>query len=123
MAGESAPDEQRQISAARDRAARAAGAATRRREYLRMDPWNSMRKLTTARIAIGRTGGSMLTEERLNFLLAHARARDAVLAAFDAVALANEVSCIVPRPPIILDSAARDRAEYLQRPDLGRQLS
>ncbi len=88
-----------------------------------MDPWNSMRKLTTARIAIGRTGGSMLTGERLDFLFAHARARDAVLAPFDAVALAAELAHTVSDPPLILDSAARDRAEYLQRPDLGRQLS
>jgi ethanolamine ammonia-lyase small subunit len=88
-----------------------------------MDPWASMRKLTTARIAIGRTGGSMLTAERLDFLLAHARARDAVLAPFDPVALASELSELAPRAPLILESAARDRAEYLQRPDLGRQLS
>ncbi len=82
-----------------------------------------MRKLTTARIAIGRTGGSMLTVERLDFLLAHARARDAVLAPFDAEALANDLHPIIGMQPLVLDSAAHDRAEYLQRPDLGRQLS
>jgi len=82
-----------------------------------------MRKLTSARIAIGRTGGSMLTAERLDFLLAHALARDAVMAPFDEAALAQELNAITGCPPLILNSAAHDRAEYLQRPDLGRQLS
>jgi len=65
----------------------------------------------------------MLTAERLDFLLAHARARDAVLAHFDAGALADELRSMTRRPPLLLESAAHDRAEYLQRPDLGRQLS
>lgn len=86
------------------------------------DPWHPLRRLTAARIALGRTGGSVLTREQLDFRLAHARARDAVLAPFDPEALAarlrskNEIVHVV-------ESAARDRREYLQRPDLGRLLA
>ncbi len=88
-----------------------------------MDSWNALRNLTTARIAIGRTGGSLLTRERLAFHLAHARARDAVLAPFDADALAANLRHALGLPVLSLSSAAADRAAYLQRPDLGRRLS
>ena len=86
------------------------------------DPWHPLRQVTAARIALGRTGGSLPTREALDFRLAHARARDAVLSPFDAEALASEL-----RTPgievIVVESAARDRAEFLQRPDLGRCLA
>jgi len=88
-----------------------------------LDPWTALRKLTPARIAVGRTGGSLLTSQRLDFLLAHARARDAVLAAFDPYGLAFDLQSALSHPALVLKSAARDRTEYLQRPDLGRQLS
>jgi ethanolamine ammonia-lyase small subunit len=55
----------------------------------------------------------------LAFQLAHARARDAVHAALDVDALKHALG----RPSIVVDSAAPDRAAYLQNPDLGRRLS
>jgi ethanolamine ammonia-lyase small subunit len=54
----------------------------------------------------------------LDFQLAHARARDAVHYPLDSGALVRELG-----GGIVVKSAARDRAEYLRRPDLGRQLS
>ncbi len=81
------------------------------------DPWVDLRRRTVARIALGRAGGSQPTREQLEFRLAHARARDAVLAAFDAPGLAARLGGLA------VESAAAGRAEYLQRPDLGRLLA
>jgi ethanolamine ammonia-lyase small subunit len=87
-----------------------------------MDPWSQLRRLTNARIALGRTGGSLPTRERLDFQLAHARARDAVLSPFDPEALAKRLR-LLSEPVLVLHSGAADRAEYLRRPDLGRRLA
>jgi len=86
------------------------------------DPWNPLRKLTAARIAIGRCGGSLPTGEVLDFRLAHARARDAVLSPFAPEALAGKLRGLGPEV-VVVESAARDRAEFLQRPDAGRRLA
>lgn len=80
------------------------------------NPWAGLRELTAARIALGRCGHSLPTRELLAFQLAHARARDAVHRPLDAASLAIG-------PTIALKSAAPDRATYLRRPDLGRQLT
>lgn len=85
-----------------------------------LDPWARLRRATTARIALGRTGDSLPTSRLLEFGLAHARARDAVHAKLDAARLAMELG--EPRPPIVC-SQAQGRQTYLQRPDLGRKLS
>jgi ethanolamine ammonia-lyase small subunit len=86
------------------------------------DPWSHLRRHTDARIALGRSGGSVPTGAQLSFALDHALARDAVHAPFDADALAVELGALSAET-IVLGSAARDRATYLQRPDLGRKLS
>lgn len=86
------------------------------------DAWVHLRRHTAARIALGRTGGSLPTSEQLAFALDHALARDAVHAPFDAAALATELDALHPGA-LALESAAPDRATYLQRPDLGRRLS
>jgi ethanolamine ammonia-lyase small subunit len=80
------------------------------------NPWTGLRELTAARIALGRCGHSLPTRELLAFQLAHARARDAVHRPLDARSLAIH-------PAVVLASAAPDRATYLRRPDLGRQLN
>lgn len=86
------------------------------------DPWHPLRTQTAARIALGRSGGSLPTREQLDFRLAHARARDAVLSPFDPDALGAKLHAL-GEPTLIVESAARDRAEFLQRPDLGRRLA
>jgi ethanolamine ammonia-lyase small subunit len=85
------------------------------------DPWENLKSLTSARIALGRSGGSLPTRELLDFSLAHARARDAVLAPFDRAGLAGEITKLGPKS-IVLSSAARSRDEYLQFPQQGRTL-
>jgi ethanolamine ammonia-lyase small subunit len=80
-----------------------------------------LRDFTSARVALGRTGGSLPTRELLELQLAHARARDAVHAKLDTRALALDLQPITGLC-LFLSSAAPDRLTYLQRPDLGRRL-
>lgn len=86
------------------------------------DPWTGLRRFTAARIALGRSGGSQRTDTVLDFRLAHARARDAVLAPFDDEALLTALVNYA-LPAYRLGSAVDDRRAYLLRPDLGRRLS
>lgn len=85
------------------------------------DPWSALRRHTSARIALGRAGGSLPTGEVLSFTAAHAAARDAVHSALDESALAGDLAG-VGLSIVNVASAAHDRATYLQRPDLGRRL-
>jgi ethanolamine ammonia-lyase small subunit len=86
------------------------------------NPWLELRRLTPARIALGRTGTSMPTGAQLDFQFAHAQARDAVHLPFDHAGLGAQLS-ERGRESVLLHSAATDRNSYLQRPDLGRKLS
>ncbi|KAA6458814.1 ethanolamine ammonia-lyase subunit EutC [Acidobacteria bacterium AB60] len=81
-----------------------------------------LRALTTARVGLERTGVSQRTQDVLAFQLSHAQARDAVHARLDAGAVAERMAKITGGPVLGLRSEARDRAEYLQRPDRGRRL-
>ncbi|PFG26258.1 Ethanolamine ammonia-lyase light chain [Pseudomonas fluorescens] len=86
------------------------------------NPWLELRRLTPARIALGRTGTSIPTSAQLDFQFAHAQARDAVHLPFDHAGLSRQLA-ERGRDSLLLHSAATDRHSYLQRPDLGRRLS
>ncbi|MNF44828.1 Ethanolamine ammonia-lyase light chain [compost metagenome] len=86
------------------------------------NPWQQLRNLTPARIALGRAGTSMPTRAQLDFQFAHAQARDAVHLPFNHAALAAGLAS-QQRQSLLLHSAAKDRDTYLQRPDQGRRLS
>lgn len=88
---------------------------------VRPNPWTALRRLTPARIALGRAGASLPTAEVLAFGLAHAQARDAVHVPLDADALEAEAQA-AGWPTLRAHSQAADRATYLLRPDLGRRL-
>jgi ethanolamine ammonia-lyase small subunit len=80
-----------------------------------------LRELTPARVGLGRTGAGLPTDALLAFTLDHARARDAVHAAFDTAALISGLrECGLV--PVQLSSRAQIRRDYLRRPDLGRML-
>jgi ethanolamine ammonia-lyase small subunit len=83
------------------------------------DPFRALRAATPARIGLGRAGQGLPTAAMLEFQLAHARARDAVHAALDVPRLQADIAL----PTVVVDSAATDRAVYLQNPDLGRRLA
>jgi ethanolamine ammonia-lyase small subunit len=80
-----------------------------------------LRALTPARVALGRSGASLPTEALLAFTLDHARARDAVHAAFDAAGLIAGLGEL-GLGAIEVCSRAASRQDYLRRPDLGRTL-
>jgi ethanolamine ammonia-lyase small subunit len=85
-------------------------------------PWlTRLRQLTPARVGLGRSGASLPTDALLDFTLDHARARDAVHAAFDVEALRAGLNGLGLQP-IEVSSRAHDRRDYLRRPDLGRVL-
>jgi len=80
-----------------------------------------LRDLTPARVGLGRAGASMPTQALLAFTLDHARARDAVHAAFDAAAIVRGLHDL-GLEALDVASRAGNRKDYLRRPDLGRML-
>jgi ethanolamine ammonia-lyase small subunit len=80
-----------------------------------------LRELTPARVALGRAGASLPTKALLEFTLDHARARDAVHAAFDPQALIAALGDL-GLEACDVKSRAGSRGDYLRRPDLGRRL-
>lgn len=85
------------------------------------NPWAALKRFTSARIALGRTGTSLPTGPHLEFQLAHARARNAVHHALNSGALADTLRQD-GLEVIEIHSAAATRPVYLQRPDKGRML-
>ncbi|RVT98901.1 ethanolamine ammonia-lyase subunit EutC [Rhodovarius crocodyli] len=79
---------------------------------------SSLRRFTSARVGLGRVGTAQPSGAQLAFNAAHAAARDAVWSLLDTQALV----AALPGPVLRVRSQARDRREYLLRPDLGRKL-
>lgn len=84
-------------------------------------PLDALRELTPARVGLGRSGASLPTDALLAFTLDHARARDAVHAAFDGPRLVAELAGLGLDVSDVA-SQVPDRRDYLRRPDLGRVL-
>lgn len=85
------------------------------------ESWSTLSQWTSARIAMGRVGASLPTAPLLDFNMDHARARDAVHAALNVEAL-TDLFLQHGFHTIRACSQARNRSEYLRRPDLGRRL-
>jgi ethanolamine ammonia-lyase small subunit len=83
--------------------------------------WSAMRRLTAARIGLRRAGASLATAPLLDFKLAHAQARDAVLEPLDAARLADQLADL--GEVVTVASTAGDQRTFLMRPDLGRRLA
>ncbi|QBJ95604.1 ethanolamine ammonia-lyase subunit EutC [Rhodococcus sp. ABRD24] len=82
--------------------------------------WEDLRRSTQARIGLGRAGDALPTDRVLELRAAHAAARDAVHDPLDAEAFAARVAAVGLGEPVLVRSRARNRGEYLRRPDLGR---
>jgi len=81
------------------------------------DDWLArIRRRTPARIMTSRYGGAYSTGSLLALRQAHAAAKDAVLAEVD-------LSTLLPPGSFTASTLARDKQEYLLRPDLGRRLN
>lgn len=94
------------------------------------DPWHALRRLTQARIGLGRAGVGLPTSALLEFQLDHACARDAVWSPWDVASFASVLQSAPtavaqdgrPREVLVVQSQVRDRSEYLKAPHLGRRL-
>ena len=86
------------------------------------DAWAELRRITSARVGLPRSGASIATGPVLELRLAHARARDAVHDALDVVRLDAELGGF-GLEVLQVESRATDRQSYLMRPDLGRALA
>ncbi|HVV54272.1 MAG TPA: ethanolamine ammonia-lyase light chain EutC, partial [Mucilaginibacter sp.] len=90
-------------------------------EHAADEQFDPLKEFTAARIGLGRTGASIPVRQSLAFNLAHAHARDAVYSELDRDKLHEELNQF-GLPMLQLHSKAAYREQYLQRPDLGRQL-
>lgn len=84
-------------------------------------PWTEWRGVTPARLALGRAGAGLPTDEVLRFGWAHAMARDAIHAALDVPKLETALHAQGWTTAHVRSHAA-DRTTYLRRPDLGRMI-
>jgi ethanolamine ammonia-lyase small subunit len=83
---------------------------------------STLRRHTSARVGLRTAGTSLATTEILDLNLSLAEARDAIHASLSTASLLPQLNTR-GWTPVLLKSAAKDRQEYLRRPDLGRQLS
>ncbi|WP_423228163.1 ethanolamine ammonia-lyase subunit EutC [Rhodococcoides navarretei] len=83
--------------------------------------WGELRAMTQSRIGLGRIGDSLPTTRVLEFRSAHAAARDAVHMPLEVEEFVARVEQVGLGSPSVVTSLATSRAEYLRRPDLGRQ--
>jgi ethanolamine ammonia-lyase small subunit len=81
-----------------------------------------LKRYTPARVGLGREGVSLRTRDWLAFSLDCANAADAVRRPFDPEKVARELEAGGVRA-LMAESRARDKEEFLTRPDLGRSLS
>ncbi|MFD1482587.1 ethanolamine ammonia-lyase subunit EutC [Paracoccus nototheniae] len=85
----------------------------------RPDLYRRLSALTPARLRLEAGAGPTRLSDLLAFQQDHAAARDAIHAEVDWGRLARDLA---PLPVLRVASRAPDRATYLRRPDLGRQL-
>lgn len=92
-----------------------------KQEIEKQDATQLLKAFTPARVGLGRVGHAMPLKAFQEFKLAHAHARDAVYSELNVEDLALDLQQF-DLPILHLHSAAAYREQYLQRPDLGRQL-
>lgn len=81
-----------------------------------------VRERTPARLLLGRAGAAYTTATQIRLRHDHAAARDAVMREFDA-RRDFEAQFATRHDLFFISTKARSKAEYLMRPDLGREFS
>ena len=89
--------------------------------YIEHDPWSDLKRFTDARIALGRTGCSVLTDDYLQFSLAHALARDTIYMPFESDKVGERLHGL-GLDTLEVSSRATSRSVFLRQPDMGRRL-
>ena len=89
---------------------------------IKKDSWQHLKNHTPARIAIGRVGQSIPTQEVLNFGLSHALAKDAIYTELDVDSIASKLT-EKGYSSVELKSLADSKKDYLMNPNLGRRLN
>ncbi len=90
--------------------------------FLQKDPWENLRPLSKARIALGNSGGSLPTKEVLSFQEDHAFTKDAIYSELKIEELKEKLEEF-GLPVYQFETKVGDRNEYLKRPDLGKKLA
>lgn len=86
------------------------------------DPWQFLKEFTHARIALGRVGSFLPTQELLKFRMAHSRARDSVWGEIDFSNIREGLQ--FPKEKICeVQSVCETKKEFLLNPDKGRELN
>ena len=91
------------------------------RNNVAQDYWGGLRSFTKARIGLGSTGVATPLKEVLDFKMCHAHARDAVYSVLKVGEIMGSLKQF-DLPVFAVKSKAKDRIDFLQRPDHGRQL-
>ncbi|WP_158997914.1 ethanolamine ammonia-lyase subunit EutC [Pigmentibacter ruber] len=89
---------------------------------IKKDSWQHLKNHTPARIALGRVGQSIPTQEILNFGLSHALAKDAIYTELNINFISEQLN-EKGVSSLVLKSMAESKKDYLMNPNLGRRLN
>jgi ethanolamine ammonia-lyase small subunit len=89
---------------------------------MELDNWHKLKEYTNARIALGRAGNALPTNEVLQFRMAHALAKDAISTEIDILNIIEDTKNI-GLTAIFTQSLITNTSEYLRNPNKGRVLN
>tara|TARA_R110000868_G_scaffold79068_1_gene224997 strand:+ start:5187 stop:5927 length:741 start_codon:yes stop_codon:yes gene_type:complete len=88
---------------------------------MELDNWHQLKEFTNARIALGRAGNALPTNEVLQFRMAHALAKDAISTELDVLNIKADAKNL-GLTTIFAQSQITNTSEYLRNPNKGRLL-
>ncbi len=89
---------------------------------MELDDWHILKKYTNARIALGRSGSSLPTNQVLAFRMAHALTKDAINTELDTLNIVEDAKKL-SFDSILVQSKISNRIDYLMKPNNGRLLN